>query len=56
MCAGACAAAAADNLGAGVEPFRGEGSIGFRVIVAGPAAGLGIPIVAGVGADEDGEA
>lgn len=43
----ACAAAAADNLGTGVEPFRGEGSIGFRAILAGPAAGLGIPILAG---------
>jgi len=43
----ACAAAAADNLGTGVGLFRGEGSIGFRVIVAGPAAGLGVPILAG---------
>ena len=49
-----CAAAAADDLGTGGEPFRGERSIGFRVVVPGPAAALGVPILAGVGIDNDG--
>ena len=41
-----CAATAADDLGTGDEPFRGKGSIGFRVILAGPAAALGVPTLA----------
>jgi len=48
------AAAASDDLCASRKPLRGFYSVGFRVAEAGPATGLGVPALAGVGIDDDG--